>query len=72
MTINPAIYRKLSYEQLEDVEAVTNGFFGQQIVILNKNVPVKTLAELVDYSKKNPDKLNFASMGLGGDSHLFM
>ena len=41
-------------------------------MILNKNVPVKTLAELVDYSKKNPDKLNFASMGLGGDSHLIM
>jgi tripartite-type tricarboxylate transporter receptor subunit TctC len=41
-------------------------------VILNKNVPVKTLAELVDYSRKNPDKLNFASMGLGGDSHLIM
>ena len=41
-------------------------------MILNKNVPVKTLAELVDYSKKNPDKLNFASMGLGGNSHLIM
>ena len=41
-------------------------------MILNKNVPVNTLAELVDYSKKNPDKLNFASMGLGGDSHLIM
>ena len=41
-------------------------------MILNKNVPVKTLAELVEYSKKNPDKLNFASMGLGGDPHLIM
>ena len=67
VSINPEIYRKLSYEPLKDFEPVTNGFFGQQIVILNKNVPVKTLAELVDYSKKNPDKLNFASMGLGGD-----
>ncbi len=72
VSINPEIYRKLSYEPLKDFEPVTNGFFGQQIVILNKNVPVKTLAELVDYSKKNPDKLNFASMGLGGDSHLIM
>jgi tripartite-type tricarboxylate transporter receptor subunit TctC len=72
VSINPEIYRKLSYDPLKDFEAVTNGFFGQQIVILNKNVPVKTLAELVAYSKKNPDKLNFASMGLGGDSHLIM
>ena len=48
VSINPEIYRKLSYEPLKDFEPVTNGFFGQQIVILNKNVPVKTLAELVD------------------------
>ena len=72
VSINPEIYRKLSYDPLKDFEPVTNGFFGQQIVILNKNVPVKTLAELVEYSRKNPDKLNFASMGLGGDSHLIM
>ena len=72
VSINPEIYRKLSYDPLKDFEPVTNGFFGQQIVILNTDVPVKTLAELVAYSKKNPDKLNFASMGLGGDSHLVM
>ena len=54
VSINPEIYRKLSYDPLKDFEAVTNGFFGQQIVILNKNVPVKTLAELVDYSRRTP------------------
>ena len=72
VSINPEIYRKLSYEPLRDFAPVTNGFFGVQIVILNNNVPVKTLAELVAYSKQNPDKLNFASMGLGGDTHLMM
>jgi tripartite-type tricarboxylate transporter receptor subunit TctC len=72
VSINPEIYRKISYDPLRDFEPITNAFFGQQIVILNKNVPVNTFAELVDYSKKNLDKLNFASMGLGGDSHLIM
>lgn len=72
VSINPALYKKLSYEPLKDFEPITNAFFGQQIVILNKNVPVNTFAELVEYSKKNPEKLNFASMGLGGDSHLIM
>ena len=72
VSINPEIYRKLSYDPLKDFEPVTNAFFGQQIVILNKDVPVNTFKELVEYSKKNPDKLNFASMGLGGDSHLIM
>jgi tripartite-type tricarboxylate transporter receptor subunit TctC len=72
VSINPEVYRKISYEPLKDFEPITNAFFGQQIVILNRNVPVKTFAELVEYSKQNPDKLNFASMGLGGDSHLIM
>ena len=72
VSINPELYKKLSYDPLKDFEPITNAFFGQQIVILNKNVPVNTFAELVEYSKKNPDKLNFASMGLGGDSHLIM
>ena len=72
ISVNPEIYRKLSYDPLKDFAPVTNGFFGAQIVILNKNVPVSTLAELVAYSKEHPDKLNFASMGLGGDTHLIM
>jgi len=72
VSINPEIYRKLSYDPLVDFDPITNAFFGQQIIILNKNVPVNSFAELVDYSKQNPDKLNFASMGLGGDSHLLM
>ena len=72
VSINPELYRKLSYDPIADFEPITNAFFGQQIVILNRNVPVNTYAELVEYSKKNPDKLNFASMGLGGDSHLLI
>ena len=72
VSVNPEIYRKLSYDPLKDFAPVTNGFFGAQIVIMNKNVPVNTLPELVAYSKQHPDKLNFASMGLGGDTHLIM
>ena len=72
VSVNPEIYRKLSYDPLKDFAPVTNGFIGAQIVIMNKNVPVNTLPELVAYSKQHPDKLNFASMGLGGDTHLIM
>jgi tripartite-type tricarboxylate transporter receptor subunit TctC len=72
VSVNPEIYRKLSYDPLRDFAPVTNGFFGAQMVIMNRNVPVSTLAELVAYSKQHPDKLNFASMGLGGDTHLIM
>ena len=72
ISINPEIYRKLSYEPLKDFEPITNAFFGQQIVILNRNVPVKSFKEFVAYSKAEPDKLNYGSFGLGGDSHLII
>ncbi len=72
VSVNPEIYRRLSYDPLHDFMPVTNGFHGTQIVILNKNVPVNTLAELVAFSKQHPDQLNFAAMGLGGDTHLIM
>ena len=52
VSVNPEIYRKLSYDPPKDFAPVTNGFFGLQIVILNKDVPVRTLPELVEYSKK--------------------
>ena len=70
ISINPEIYKKLSYEPLKDFEPITNAFFGQQIVILNTAVPVKTFAEFVAYSMTNADKLNYGSFGAGGDSHL--
>jgi tripartite-type tricarboxylate transporter receptor subunit TctC len=72
ISINPELYRKLSYEPLTDFEPITNAFFGQQIVIMHASVPVKNFAEAVEYSKKNPDKINFGSFGLGGDSHLII
>jgi tripartite-type tricarboxylate transporter receptor subunit TctC len=40
------------------------------VLILNKSVSVRDFKELVAYSKQNPDKLNFGSFGVGGDTHL--
>ena len=72
VSINPALYKNLSYDPLKDFEPITNIAFAQQVLILNKNVPVKDFKELVAYSKQHPDKLNFGSFGVGGDSHLII
>ena len=47
-------------------------FFGQQVIILSNSVPVKDFAELVTYSKAHPNKLNYGSFGIGGNSHLLI
>ena len=72
VSLNPEIYKNLSYDPLKDFEPITNVAFAQQVVILNRAVPVGTFQELVAYSKANPDKLNYGSFGVGGDTHLVM
>ena len=42
------------------------------LLIVNSNSPWKTLEELVDYAKKNPDQLKFSSNGVGSSSHIAM
>ena len=70
VSLNPTLYKNLSYDPLKDFEPITNLAFAHQVLILNKNVPVRDFKELVAYSKQNPDKLNFGSFGSGGDTHL--
>ncbi len=64
VSINPEIYRKLSYEPLKDFEPVTNGFFGQQIVILNKNVPVRPWPSWSTTPRRTPTSSTSPPWGL--------
>jgi len=70
VSLNPTLYKNLSYDPIKDFEPITNLAFAHQVLILNKGVPVKDFKELVAYSKQYPDKLNFGSFGVGGDTHL--
>jgi tripartite-type tricarboxylate transporter receptor subunit TctC len=70
VSINPTLYKNLSYDPIKDFEPITNLAFAHQVLIMHKSVPVKDFKELVAYSKQNPNKLNFGSFGVGGDTHL--
>lgn len=70
MSLNPFLYNSLPYDPDVDLKPITNIAFTRQILILHKSVPANNFAELVQYSKDNPDKLNFASFGVGSESHL--
>jgi tripartite-type tricarboxylate transporter receptor subunit TctC len=66
----PALNPKLAYDPVRDFTPIGVAAIGPLAVTVHPSVPVKTLPELVDYAKKNPGKLSFASAGPGSASHL--
>jgi tripartite-type tricarboxylate transporter receptor subunit TctC len=69
-SINPHLYAKLPYDPQRSFVPVTMLVLLQQLLVANPAVPANTLAELVDYAKKNPGKVNYASYGSGSQPHL--
>jgi tripartite-type tricarboxylate transporter receptor subunit TctC len=61
--------QKVGYDPLGDLAPVGVVSSISQVVIAKKDLPLKTLAELVSYAKANAGKLNYGSSGAGGLTH---
>jgi tripartite-type tricarboxylate transporter receptor subunit TctC len=61
--------QKVGYDPVRDLAPVGIVSSIAQLVIVKKDLPVKTMAELVAYAKANPGKLNYGSSGAGGLTH---
>ena len=70
VTANPYMYKSLPYDPVNDFVAITNVASGPQVVIVNPDGPFKTLKDLIDYAKANPNKVTFGSAGIGTQTHL--
>jgi tripartite-type tricarboxylate transporter receptor subunit TctC len=66
------LYSKLSFDPVEDFAAIS--LFGREpgVLVVNPNLPVKTLAEFIAYVKARPGQVDFASSGNGSAQHVFM
>jgi len=53
-----------------DFAPVALAIRAPQVVVVPVTLPVKTLKEFVDYAKKNPGKVNYASSGNGSIQHI--
>ncbi|HXL12395.1 MAG TPA: tripartite tricarboxylate transporter substrate binding protein [Bradyrhizobium sp.] len=61
MAINPAVYAKLSYDPIRDFVPVSELGSFPLILVVNASSPIKSVAELVAYTKANPNKSNYSS-----------
>jgi tripartite-type tricarboxylate transporter receptor subunit TctC len=72
LAINPTLFEKMPYDSLKDFAPITLAVTSPQYLVVNTNVPVKTVAELVAMAKAEPKKLSYASVSGGSASHLTM
>ena len=70
MAANPNLNPKLSYDPLRDFAPVSIIAHIENVLVVNLNVPVTTIAELITYAKANPGKLSYATSGVGSTYHL--
>ena len=69
LTVQPALFRQLSYDLARDFTPVSLLVQTPQLLLVNPKVPVNSPRELIDYSKKNPGKVNYG-ISVGAYSHL--
>lgn len=69
-TINMSLYPKLGYDALKDLEPIGMIAKIPNILVVNPNLPIKSVAEYVRYAKESKDGVTFASSGSGSSIHL--
>jgi tripartite-type tricarboxylate transporter receptor subunit TctC len=72
MTVNPWIYKNLSYDPLRDFIPVVSLIRLPSMLAVHPSVPARSVAEFIALAKSKPGGLNYASAGVGNFSHLEM
>jgi len=68
--INATLYKTLPFDYIRDTVPVAGIARVPNVMEVHPDVPVKTVAEFIEYAKKNPGKINMASSGNGSSIHL--
>jgi tripartite-type tricarboxylate transporter receptor subunit TctC len=70
LMVMPVISKEVMYDPLRDLVPLGHFGYALSVIAVRKESPFKTLAELVEYARKNPGKLKNASSGVGTESYF--
>ena len=70
LATNGALYKKLNYDAEKDFAPISMIGTQPNILVVNPDLPVHSLADLIALAKANPGKLNYANSGFGAAAHL--
>ena len=68
---NATLYNNLNFNFIRDIAPIASIGGGAYVMVVNPSVPAKTIPEFIVYAKANPGKINYASAGIGGPTHVF-
>lgn len=70
LAISVSMQEAIGYDPRKDLRALTLAASVPELLVVGKNVPIKTLPELLALAKAKPNSLNYASSGAGSMPHL--
>jgi tripartite-type tricarboxylate transporter receptor subunit TctC len=70
MAINPVLYKKVNYDPQRDFAPISFYVKSPFILVVNPELPVKSVPELIKYAKESTAPVTFASTGIGTGLHL--
>jgi tripartite-type tricarboxylate transporter receptor subunit TctC len=70
LTINPVLYKKVSYDPLKDFAPVTQGTSYMYVLVVPPALGVATVNDFVAVLKAKPGQMTYGSTGIGGGNHL--
>ena len=70
LAINPSVKKELPYDPVRDFEPIALTFVSPQYLITRRGLAPNSMRELVDLARREPGRLNYASIGPGSSVHL--
>lgn len=70
--VNVTLFKTLPYDPIKDFAPLALAAATPFVLVVNPNVPAKTVAEFVTYAKGQPQPLSYATAGFGVPHHLYM
>jgi tripartite-type tricarboxylate transporter receptor subunit TctC len=68
--VSAALYKKLSYDSLDDFTPITQVTSAPNVLIVHPSMPAKNVKELIALARARPGEINYASSGNGSTQHL--
>ena len=69
-SINGALYAKMPYDMVKDFTPVSLVASTPNLLVVNNDLPVRSVQDLIAYGRANPNKLSFGSPGIGSSVHV--